>query len=135
MVTRTVREAMFICVNDQSLTGTWGNTSCPTCGIWFCRTPHHSTSSNPLSPLSSMSSPLMAHKGATHNFHHMSKCGPYPLGMPIQPHSSHFGTSVHKNKLMPSMVSITFSHRPDEAYFVRNQCKLVCVIIDYTFLK
>ena len=50
-IMRTIKEAMFLHVNDPSLDRNQGKTNSPTSGMRFCRTPSHSTSSNLVQPL------------------------------------------------------------------------------------
>ena len=60
-VTRTIKEAMYICVNDPSLKGIRGNTSCPTYWMRHFRTLHHYGSSNSAPPLPLLNGPLPYH--------------------------------------------------------------------------
>ena len=64
---------------------TCGKTTCPTSWMRSCRTSHHSTSGNPLSPLFSMASPLMVHMGVHTIFYHCGKYGPSPKGCQFTP--------------------------------------------------
>ena len=123
------RPCLYMSVASPS-TGTWGNTSCPTSWMRYCRTPHHSISDNPLPPLSSIRQPCMAHMGDVHNFHHIGKYGPSPKGsqfIPVPPFCQSDINWCHLS-LVGVLVSITFSHRPDEAFSVRNWQQLVHVI-------
>ena len=70
-ITRTIKEAIFIHINDPSLNMTWGNTSYPTSGIKLFRTLNHFTlgDQGPLPPLIGSTHPSpKSHTGRPHPF-------------------------------------------------------------------
>ena len=115
----------------HALTGTWANTSCPTSGMSFCRTPNHSTPGNPGLPFPQKGQPpFPSHIKGEHLFFIklVNMVLLPPLGMSIHPPFP-LSTSVHYTELVPSGVSryfihlfsLTFLHRLDEASSVWSQ--------------
>ena len=60
-VTRKIKEAMYICVNDPSLNRNLGNTNSHTYGMKFYRTHHHSSSNNMALPPPTWATPQVYH--------------------------------------------------------------------------
>ena len=83
-ISRTIKEDMFIHINNPSLNRNLGKYQLPQCGMRFYRTPHHSISCYPLPLLFSMGQPPMAHRGRWTQFSSYWY-GPSPLGCQFTP--------------------------------------------------
>ena len=130
-IIRTIKEAM--CVHQSQWlpsTDTLASTSCLTSGMGYCRICQLSVYSDTyLFHPSTVSPESLSIKGGMHAS--SGKYGPLRSASPpslllLFPHV-HIGTKFFCHILVPKLVSITFSLRPEEALLELTLWKLVCI--------